>query len=109
VFAQFVAETKQSFLIARQEVTEIRKYDTYFDVQVELGYLAGERAFNKLNRIAVAGNGASRKRSLLVAVLLLCNKLTVGDGLIAGLLNFVACVVDIKDQFSQGRGLKQCR
>ena len=53
------------------------------------------------------GNGAGGKRSLLVAVLPLCNKLIVGDGLIAGLLNFVACVVDIKDQFSQDRGLKQ--
>ena len=69
--------------------------------------MAGERAFNKLNRIAVIGNGAGGKRALLVAVLPLCNKLIVGDGLIAGLLNFVARVVDIKDQFSQGRGLNQ--
>ena len=55
----------------------------------------------------MAGNGAGRKRSLFVAVLPLCNELIVGDGLVAELLNFVACLVDIKDQFSQGRGLKQ--
>ena len=53
------------------------------------------------------GNGAGGKRALLVAVLPLCNKLIVGDGLIAGFLNFVACVFDIKDQFCQDRGLKQ--
>ena len=55
----------------------------------------------------MTGNGAGRKRSLLVAVLPLCNELIVGDGLVAGLLNFVASVVDIKDQISQGRRLKQ--
>ncbi len=53
------------------------------------------------------GNGAGGKRALLVAVLPLCNKLIVGDGLVAGLLNFVACVVNIKDQLCQDRGLKQ--
>ncbi len=55
----------------------------------------------------MTGNGASRKRSFLVAVLPLCNKLIVGDGLVVGLLNFVACVVNIKDQLCQDRGLKQ--
>ena len=107
VLTHFFAEFKQSFLIAWQEVTKVRKYDTDFYVQVQFGYLAGERAFNKLSRIAVTGNGAGGKRSLLVAVLLLCDKLVVGDGLVAGLLNFVACVFDVKAQFCQDRGLKQ--
>ena len=49
VFAQFVAESKQSFLIAWQEVAKVRKQDADFYVQVQLGYLAGKRAFNKLN------------------------------------------------------------